>query len=169
MKDTVLDNVYQVDMEEAVEQYADMVYRISMTITRNESDAQDVFQETFLRLVKYKETIENEQHLKAWLIRVASNCAKSFVTDSWNKRTQGIDQTMITEQTFERKEQGLLFKRIRELPQNHAISLYLFYYEEYTIQEISHIMKKNINTVKSYLRRGKAMLRKHLEEDGISI
>lgn len=169
MKDTVLDNVYQVDMEEAVEQYADMVYRISMTITRNESDAQDVFQETFLRLVKYKETIENEQHLKAWLIRVATNCAKSFVTDSWNKRTQGIDQTMITEQTFERKEQGLLFKRIRELPQNHAISLYLFYYEEYTIQEISHIMKKNINTVKSYLRRGKAMLRKHLEEDGISI
>lgn len=169
MKDTVLDNVYQIDMEEAVEQYADMVYRISMTITRNESDAQDVFQETFLRLVKYKETIENEQHLKAWLIRVASNCAKSFVTDSWNKRTQGIDQTMITEQTFERKEQGLLFKRIRELPQNHAISLYLFYYEEYTIQEISHIMKKNINTVKSYLRRGKAMLRKHLEEDGISI
>lgn len=169
MKDTLLEEVYQVDLDEAVEQYSDMVYRISKTITKNESDAQDVYQETYLRLIKYRETIQSEEHLKAWLIRVASNCAKSFVMDSWNKRTQGIDETVIMEQTFETNEQGILFKRIRELPSDQALALYLFYYEEYTVQEIGEIMKKNINTVKSYLRRGKAKLRKHLEEDGVSI
>lgn len=169
MKDTLLEEAYQVDLEDAVERYSDMVYRISKTITKNESDAQDVFQETYLRLVRYRETIQSEEHLKAWLIRVASNCAKTVVTDSWNKRTQGIDETLVVEQTFETKEQGLLFKRIRELPPDQALALYLFYYEEYTIQEIGNIMKKNINTVKSYLRRGKARLRKHLEEDGVSI
>lgn len=169
MKDTLADNAYQVDLEKAVEQYADMVYRISMTITRNESDAQDTFQETYLRLVKHRETIKSEEHLKAWLIRVASNCAKTLVTDHWNKQTQGIDETVIKEQAFEMKEQGMLFKHIRRLPKNYALSLYLFYYEEYSIQEIAGIMDKNSNTVKSYLRRAKEQLRKHLVKDGVSI
>lgn len=169
MSDTLFDDAYHVNLEEAVEQYGDTVYRISITITKNESDAQDVFQETFLRLVKYKNTIENEEHLKAWLIRMATNCGKTLVTNSWNKRTQGIDEAAVTEQVFENKEQGILFQSIRELPRNQALSLYLFYYEEYSIQEISAIMKKNVNTVKSYLKRGKERLRKRLAKDGIVI
>lgn len=169
MNSLLSDEFYQVNLEDSVERYADMVYRISMTITKNQQDAQDVFQETFLRLVKYKETIQSEEHLKAWLIRVASNCGKTLASDIWNNRTQGMDEGITGDLTYEQKEQGTLLKYMRRLPQKYALPLYLFYYEEYSIQEIADIMNKNINTVKSYLRRGKEKLRKYLAEDGVSI
>lgn len=169
MNSLLSDEFYQVNLEDSVERYADMVYRISMTITKNQQDAQDVFQETFLRLVKYKETIQSEEHLKAWLIRVASNCGKTLASDIWNNRTQGMDEGITGDLTYEQKEQGTLLKYIRRLPKKYALPLYLFYYEEYSIQEIADIMNKNINTVKSYLRRGKEKLRKYLAEDGVSI
>lgn len=169
MNSLLSDEFYQVNLEDSVERYADMVYRVSMTITKNQHDAQDVFQETFLRLVKYKETIQSEEHLKAWLIRVASNCAKTLASDIWNNRTQGMDEAMTGDLTYEQKEQGTLMKYMKKLPPKYALPLYLFYYEEYSIQEIADIMNKNINTVKSYLRRGKEKLRKYLAEDGVSI
>lgn len=169
MNSLLSDEFYQVNLEDSVERYADMVYRISMTITKNQHDAQDVFQETFLRLVKYKETIQSEEHLKAWLIRVASNCAKTLASNIWNNRTQGMDEGMTGALTYEQKEQGTLMKYMRKLPPKYAMSLYLFYYEEYSIQEIADIMNKNMNTVKSYLRRGKEKLRKYLAEDGVLI
>ncbi len=64
------DKGYQVNLEAAVENYADMVYRISMTIAKNTEDAKDIFQEVFLRLVRKQSDIQSEEHLKAWLIRV---------------------------------------------------------------------------------------------------
>ena len=128
-----------------------------------------IFQETYLCLVKYRATIKSEEHLKSWLIRVASNCAKTLVTDSWNKKTQGIDKDLAQEQVLELGEQEILFKHIKGLPKHYALSLYLFYYEEYSIQEIADIMGKKTNTVKSYLKRGKEQLRKQLVKDGVSV
>lgn len=160
---------YKVNLEEAVERYADMVYRTAMTVTRNDADANDVFQETFLRLVKYRDTIESEEHLKAWLLRVTANCAKSLVTDTWNKRTQGLDEALKADETMENRGQGAIFEQIRRLPANYSMSLYLYYYEEYSIKEIARITNHNINTVKSYLKRGKELLRRQLVKEGLSI
>ena len=58
------------DPDSIVDRYADMVYRLAFAQVKNRTDADDVFQEVFIRLVKYLDTIENEEHLKAWLIRV---------------------------------------------------------------------------------------------------
>ena len=68
-----------------IEKYADMVYRIALLQTKNKSDADDVFQEVFLRLVKYIDRIENEEHGKHWLMRVTVNCAKTHFTTAWRR------------------------------------------------------------------------------------
>ena len=162
---------YQLDLDEAVDKYADMVYRIAMTVTKNQTDAQDVFQETFLRLVRYRETIESEEHLKAWLIRVATNCAKSLVTSSWYKNTQGIDQQLTEEAANDtaNDNKNQILDYIKELPEKYRIVLYLFYYEEYPVKKISQILAKKETTVKSILSRGRDKLRDKLVKEGYKI
>lgn len=158
-------NKYQVEFDDAVEKFGDMVYRICVTITGNTEDAKDAFQDTFLRLVKHHHEITSEEHLKAWLIRVAGNCAKTTVTSPWNKRTQGFNEEQGQEAVYE-QEENLLLAELQSLPENYALVLYLFYYEEYSIKEIGHLLDKKENTVKTLLDRGRKLLKKKLEEGG---
>ena len=78
---------YKIDTEKALLEYGDMVYRIAVLQMKNNSEAEDVFQEVFLRLVKYKNRIENEEHLKAWLIRVTINCCKKQFDNAYRRKT----------------------------------------------------------------------------------
>ena len=67
---------FTVDIDDAVRRYADTVYRLAISNTNVKQDAEDVFQEVFIKLVRYKDTIQDEEHLKAWLIRVTINEAR---------------------------------------------------------------------------------------------
>ena len=160
------ENQFVIEYEKVLDKYADIVYRITMTITGNEEDAKDAFQDTFLRLVRNSEKIHDEEHLKAWLIRVASNCAKTIVTNPWNKRTQGLEDT--DEQAVYMEEEDSILEEVKKLSPNYALPLYLFYYEEYSIKEIAKILDKNENTIKTLLSRGRNELKKHLEKRGIN-
>ena len=64
-------------VESVVNKYADMVYRLAFAQVRSKSDADDIFQEVFLRYVRSKPVFENEEHRKAWLIRVTVNCSNN--------------------------------------------------------------------------------------------
>lgn len=160
------DKGYQVNLEAAVEVYSDMVYRISMTIAKNTDDAKDIFQEVFLRLVRYQADIQSEEHLKAWLIRVTSNCAKTFVSNAWNRMTQGMmsDEDAVAKDNP--MEQNELLKELHHLPEKFSLTLYLHYYEGYSVKEIAQILDKSENTIKTLLARGRTRLKKHLEEGG---
>lgn len=157
------DNKYRVDFEKSIERYSDMVYRIAVTITKNEEDAKDVFQETFLRLVRNHDKIVSEEHLKAWLIRVVSNCAKTTVSNPWNRNTQGLEKEKeVREQAYEPEESDLLTE-LKKMPQKYSVVLYLYYYEGYSIKEICKLLGKNENTVKTLMSRGRELLREKLE------
>lgn len=158
------DKKYRVDFEEAIERYSDMIYRIAITITGNEEDAKDAFQETFLRLVRNQDKILSEDHLKAWLIRVVSNCAKTTAASPWNRKTQGFQEEKKVQQGvfFENRENDLL-SELRKLPEKYSVVLYLYYYEGYSVKEIGELLEKNENTVKTLMNRGRHLLRKKLE------
>ena len=160
------DNNYEVVFDDVMEQYSDMVYRICLTITGNAEDAKDAFQETFLRLVKNKDKITSEEHLKAWLIRVASNCSKTTVTSTWNRTTQGMEEETAGEENFYEQKENDLLSELQRLPQKYSVALYLYYYEEYSIREISAMLHKKENSIKTLLARGRNLLRKNLEEGG---
>ena len=65
--------------EETVRRYSDMVYRLAFARTGNTADAEDVYQEVFLRYLRSDPQFTSEEHRKAWLLRVTINCAKSFM------------------------------------------------------------------------------------------
>lgn len=66
------------EIEETLNKYSLMVYRLAYFQTGTRHDADDIYQEVFLRLIKVNPSFESEEHRKAWLIRVTVNCCNSL-------------------------------------------------------------------------------------------
>ena len=155
----LVSETFIVDVENALVQYADMVYKIALSQTRSKFDADDVFQEVFMRLVKSKGKITSEEHLKAWLIRVAINCSKNHFK-MWSGEESLVDDIPgITQQEHE------VLHYVMELPDKYRAVIHLFYYEELSVKEMSKALKIKESTIKSQLSRGRYMLRERMKGD----
>ena len=146
-------------IEEMVEKYSDMVYRLAIARTRKKEDAEDVFQEVFYKFSKNTLDFENETHEKAWFIRVTINCSKNLLSTAWNRKTVALE----TEIEFTEKENGEVYFEVLKLPLKYRTVIQLFYYERLSIEEIGHILKTNPNTIKTHLARARLQLKSKLE------
>lgn len=159
--------------EWAIDTYADMVYRIALTQMKNATDADDIFQEVFVRLVSNIHKLQSEEHIKAWLIRVTVNCCKKHFASFWNRNVDGISgDDAMGELADSCKEiddilngKGRVTAEVNKLPKKYRIVVYLFYYEELSIEEIAKTLDMKVSTVKSQLFRAREMLRDVLGED----
>ncbi|MEG0547873.1 MAG: sigma-70 family RNA polymerase sigma factor [Coprobacillus sp.] len=140
--------------------YSDLVTRICFLHLHNQDDVKDCFQDTFIKLYKYKKDFKDEEHLKAWLIRVTINTCKDFQRRNY-KYTVDIDKVAIQveDQYFE------VLPILITLDNKYKLPLYLYYYEGYSIEEIATILKINSNTIKSQLSRGRTILKERLGDD----
>ena len=130
----------------AVQKYSDAVYRAAIHNSRCTADAEDVVQDVYEKLLHYNGTFESEEHLKAWLLRVAINrCRDLPAPDAF--------------------EDGSVLDAVRALPENYRNAIYLHYYEGYTAAEIGRMMGAPSNTVLSWLRRARAQLHTMLKEE----
>lgn len=160
---------FRINIDDAVRRYADMVYRLAMLNTRDKYEAEDVFQEVFLKLFKHQDSINCEEHLKAWLIRVTVNQCRSLAVTVWNKRRVSLDAVPETAVEDETADYSEVYEAVRELPQKYREVIHLFYYEELQIKEIAQILERNEATIKTQLARGRKLLEKNLKgafEDG---
>ena len=150
--------------ETVVRTYADMVYKIAYRYVANPTDADDVFSETFLTYFKKERVFHDEEHRKAWLIRVTINCAKDLLKgkSSWeelNEAIAGDDAPAVCSE-----EQLDLHKAIQQLRLEYREAICLHYLEGLSVKDISVILGRNENTVKTHLARGREKLRKFLED-----
>lgn len=154
----------QVDFcaEQVLEQYADMVYRLAIIHMKNKADAEDVFQEVFLRLVKNADKISSEEHLKAWLIKVTVNCCKKQFDSAWNRHRVSLEYDVEESYEMEEKDESVT-AAVQKLPENYRTVIHLFYYEEYSVKEISTILEQSETAVKTRLSRARDMLRNYLK------
>ena len=145
--------------------HAPAVYRLAYARTGSRTDAEDVMQEVFLRLVKSRPAFDSEAHAKAWLLRVASNCANDLFRLPWRKREEPLDEVLSAP---ERPEEGSVTQAVLSLPARYRIPIHLYYYEGYSVAEIARILGRSEGTVKSRLFRARDLLRNQLreEEDG---
>lgn len=158
----------QITAEAAIDRYADMVYRLALSQMKNKTDADDLFQEVFIRLVSNVEKLESWEHVKAWLIRVTINCAKKHFDLYWNKNVDYIeDEGRIGgEEAYEPPEDGPVRGAVAKLPPKYRLAVHLFYYEELSVAEIAEQTGQKEGTVKSQLHRAREMLREMLEDSG---
>lgn len=147
-----------------VERYRDSLFACAFNICRNEADAEDAVQETFIKYHESKRQFENEQHIKAWLIRVVINKTKDISFSFWHRMMMPLEDYMET-LSFETSEDSELFEAIMNLPEKQRIVLHLYYYEDYNIHEIARILKISENNVKVRLNRGRMLLKERLKEE----
>ena len=148
--------------EAVIRRYSDMVYRLAFARTGNRSDAEDLYQEVFLRYLTNAPAFTSEDHRKAWLLRVAVNCANRFHTAPWRKRTEPLSEAL----SVPAPEGEDLWEELRRLPERDRTVLHLYYYEDMTTEEIAQMLDRNPATVRSQLLRARAKLKKLLVEEG---
>ena len=149
--------------EQIVQKNMDMVYRIAISHTKTPADADDVVQQTFMKLFTKKIAFTDEEHVKRWLIRVCVNECNSLFSSFWRKNVDSID-TISEEPRFTMQESSEVYEAIKQLPSKCAIVVYLFYYEGYSSKEISEILHIKEATVRTRLVRARKLLRTQLKE-----
>ena len=154
------------EMNRAVEMYADMVRRICLVHLKNKHDMEDVFQNVFLKYMLYKGSFENEEHEKAWLLRVAINASKDYLRSFFRRNVVSFEALHEVE-AEEAEEHREVLEAVLSLPVKYKDTIYLHYYEGYSAAEIGRILGKKENTVYSLLFRGREMLKEKLGGDGI--
>lgn len=157
------EKVFCLDMEEVIRKHADMVYRLAIINTKSKTEADDVFQDVFLKLLRYKNTIKSEEHLKAWLIRVTLNQCKSKITSIWNKRKVSLDLLIEEPEESEEKDFSDVYQAVCKLDDKYREVIHLYYYEEFSIKEIAEILECKEGTIKTRLARGRQALDKILK------
>lgn len=153
----------------AFDMFGDTVLRAAYNCVGCFAEAEDITQEVFLTLHTKPQVFNDDDHLKAWLLRAAINKCKDY-HKSWRKRgRQSIDDVneVLLSYEFTPEDQTVL-DSISALPKKYSSVIYLYYYEEYSVKEISEILEKNENTVCSLLRRARQKLKFELEKEDIS-
>jgi len=145
----------------AIEKYADMIRKICFVHLKNYHDVEDVFQDVFLKYVLQDITFENEAHEKAWLIRVTINACKDTLKSFFRKNVVSFDELITEPSIIDHYDRGIL-EAVLKLPQKYRNVIYLHYYEGYSAVEIASILKKNENTVYTWLSRARTQLKSDL-------
>ena len=156
---------YTVSAAEAFEAYSDMVYRLAFIRTCSTHDADDILSDVFLRLVKNSHKITSEEHLKSWLIRVTINCSNSFFAKF--KRIKHEELLESSGAVF--MEQNELLPIILKLPEHQKTIIYIYYFEGYSVEEISKICSIAVGTVKSRLSRARNSLKETLKGEDFDV
>lgn len=154
----------RLETEMLMEKYKDHLFAVAFNICKNAADADDVVQDTFLQYHITDKQFENEQHIRAWLIRVAINKAKNINMSFWRLSKIPLEDYMET-LTFETPEAENLFEEVMKLPEKYRIVIHLFYYEDYSIREIAQIINVTESNVKVRLTRGRRLLKQVLKEE----
>lgn len=165
--------------EQVMDFYMPMVYRIAFSRLKNREESEDAVQDVFLRCFNANPEFESEEHRKAWLIRCTINRVNTIASSARIKHRAnplGLENTSEegdyeepvdhTAQSFERSERKTsVLNAVDKLPDKYRDVIYLFYFEDMSITQISRALGIKESTIKSQLSRARAMLKPLLEEE----
>lgn len=150
------------DYEEKIEKYSATVFRCAYSFVKNRHDAEDIMQEVFTKYLTKKPSFVDENHEKAWFIRVTINMSKNYLRSFWFKNREELPEDFTGNNEGESNSE--IWSAIYELPEKYRVTIIMHYIEGYSIKEISQILKKKPSTIGTWLERGKKRLKQIIEE-----
>ena len=150
----------EIFLNDAMNKHGDEVYRLALCRLQNKTDAEDVYQEVFLKLFSTKTEFKDDEYLKAWLLRVTINKCCDLRRCAWFKNKTLLENEIVSEMPDEYID---LWQSISVLSKDLRTVIWLHYVEGYKTKEISQIQKCNPSTVRTKLYRARKKLRKDLE------
>lgn len=150
-------------LESVYEKYKDNIFAIGFNYFKNSIDADDIVQETFLKLARSGKDFEDAAHLRNWLIRVAVNECKRVSLSSWVKKKVSLEE-YAGQMDFGTQEENRVFESVMALPKKYRQAIHLYYYEGYSTAEIAEILGVSQTAVTTRLLRGREKLKHDLQE-----
>ncbi len=158
----------RITAESVIDRYADMVYRLALSQMKNQTDADDLFQEVFVRLVSHVQELESWEHVKAWLIRVTINCAKKHYEQYWNRNVDYMEEPerlSDNAQSYEIEEEHPVRAAVQKLPPKYRLVVHLYYFEQLSVREIATLTGQGESTIKSQMHRAREMLKNLVRDE----
>lgn len=150
---------------QALEEYGNRILRLAYSYLHNMSDAEDVLQDTLIKLLKTAPAFESESHKLAWLLRVAANLSKNRIKYNSIRQTDDVDELAETLSCEQREDLSFVWEAVKTLPEKYREVIHLFYHEGCSTAQIAGILSRNEATVRSDLRRGRMALKQTLKEE----
>ena len=150
-------------VETLIARYHQSLYAIAFNVCRDREDAEEAAQDAFIQYHLSRKEFDSEEHIRAWLIRVTINKAKNAAKSFWHRNRTTLEDQMAT-LSFESEEASQVFEAVMQLPQKYRMVVHLFYYEDYSVNEIAKLLKLSESNVKTRLSRARTMLRNTLKE-----
>ena len=151
------------EAERLVSRYGQAVFRLAYARTGNRQDAEDVTQDVFLRLVDKGPRFRDEDHCRAWLLRVAANRAADLTRSARRRGERPLEEAEHV--PAPQAEEGGVLSAVLALPEDYRVPIHLFYYEGLSVAQIADILRLRPGTVRTRLSRARGMLRDILKEE----
>ena len=149
--------------EALLDRHGESILRLAYSYLHNQSDAEDILQDTLIQYLRTSPTLESPAHEKAWLLRVAGNLSKNLLRAQGYRQADQLEETLVAQ---EREDLSYVWDAVKALPVPYREAIHLFYYEGYSTAQIAQILDQKESTVRSRLKRGREKLRPLLEEVG---
>ena len=169
------------DLQQKIDIYGDMLFKLCLIRLQNVQDAEDVVQEVFYQYMRRTEDFESDEHEKAWLFKVAVNGCRKIWRSAWRRHQSDGEWQEEAEKTghisaaseaseperysLEKEKRQKLMNAVMALPVKYREVIHLFYYQELSVKAIAQITNRGESTVTSQLTRGRELLRKSLREE----
>ncbi len=168
-ENTKLNKINEEKLTQLINDYGNDILRLCTLYLKDRYLAEDALQETFIKVWKKYDTFNGKANEKTWITRIAINVCKNYLRTSWVQNTQCMDILDIARtspsQCQHLEESVDLINAILELNDKYRKVLLLYYYEEFSVKEISNILDIKQSTVMSLLKRGREQLRRKLEKE----
>ena len=150
-----------ISAKKLLDMYSATVYRLCYSRTGNKADSEDITQEVFLKYIRAGKKFKDEEHRKAWILKVTVNCINTFCTAAYNRHRADFEE--MGEPVGEIEEESDLMTAVGQLPEKYRQVIHLFYFEELSVKEVSEVTGDKEPTVKSQLTRARQMLKNMLK------
>lgn len=169
------------ELEQCIETYGTEIYSFCVYLTGNRPEAEELYQDTFLKAMELLDKIEREENPKSYLLSVAirlwknrnrkmfrrNRIAPVESEESLETAASGAGERSEVEENLLKKEEiRYVQTTLRKLPEKYRIPLYLYYGEELSIEEIAGCLRIPQGTVKSRLHKGREKMKEELEAAG---
>ncbi|HHY78284.1 MAG TPA: sigma-70 family RNA polymerase sigma factor [Clostridiales bacterium] len=159
-------------LEYLMRRFGNQVMKIAYYYLRDVHQAQDIYQEVFIRLYYNLEKFRGECSYYTWICRITSNLCKDYLKSAAFRKliTVGVlnDYNKSLRETgrmLEEVEGSQIFRLVMDLPIKYRLPISLYYFEEFTVAEIADILKISESNVKVRLHRGREKLRKLISKE----
>lgn len=149
------------EMDEIIEKYTKMIYRIAYIYLKSKTDAEDIVQDVLLKYVMNTKPFKDENHRKNWIIQVTVHLCINLKKSAWKRKVVPLNDETLSLQT---EEQYKILNELDSLKEKYRMVVQLFYFEDLSIEEISKVLKISESNVRTRLNRARNELKTKFEK-----